>query len=223
MPYYFQRYPRKCAIIAKSRIHEQLSSSRSVIPCNNPSVVDIQDNWTEEESWVKEGTAHYFDQPTDRNNEEHVIQHDCIKSINYIKQTLTQIANTQKVDEKTEFATQIYQHLLSNPTVLLYYPKFSAITYKKIHELETSIRKQEETFASTAILVSLDVFEQDIHAAISPCAFLDKIELKLKDIRSLLLQYEAFLPRTELQKTFTLMKSLLKNLKKNRSEDVSHL
>jgi len=221
--YHFQRYPRKCAIVAKSRIHEQLSPSRSVIPtaipvpnCNNSNKVDIQDDWTEEESWVKEGTAHYFDQPTDM-NEEHEIQHGYIESIDYIKQRLTQLSNTSNVDDKTELVTQIYQHLLMNPLILLYYPKFCNITYKKIHEIETSIRKQEEAFASTAILKSLQVFERDIHSAIHSCALLDRIELKLNDVRSLLLQYEAFLPRTELQKTFDLLKPIIKKI---RSENV---
>ena len=219
--YYFQRHPRKCAIIAKARIHEQLSPTGLVpvsapvpIPvsapapapvCTNPNTQDIQHDWTEDESWVKEENAHYFNQPPSLCNE-----HEFLESAKHIKQKLIQIANTSKVDEKTELATHIYQHLLKNPAILSYYPKFRTITYKKIHELETSIRKQEEAFTSTAILESLQVFDQDIHGAIHPCAILDRIEMKLKDIRSLLIQYEAFLSRTELRKTFNLLKPILK-------------
>lgn len=224
--YHFQRYPRKCAIVAKARIHEQLSPSNSkvntVIPveiCNNPSTVDIEDDWTEEDSWVKEGEAHYYDQPN-ISNKEHANQHDYIESIDYIKQKLVQIAHTPKVDEKSELATQIYQRLLMNQMILIYYPKFRYIAYKKIHDLEKQIRKQEEEFASTSILQTLHIFERDIHTAIKPCAFLDMIEMKIKSIRSLILQYEAFLPRTELQKTFALLKPIINNLKKNRPEDI---
>ena len=220
--YYFQRHPRKCAIVARARIHEQLSPTApapapvsvsapvSSPICNNPNTDDIQNDWTEDESWVKDGEAHYFNQPLSLRNE-----HEFLESAKYIKQKLTQIAHTPKIDEKTELATQIYQYLLENPAILSDCPKFRTITYKKIYELEDTIRKQEEAFASTAILESLQVFDQDIHGAIHPCALLDRIELKLKDIRSLLLQYEAFLSRTELRKTFHLLKPILK---KSRSE-----
>ena len=133
-------------------------------------------------------------------------------ALSYIKKQLIDIKQTPYVELKSLYATNIYQLLLKNPSILVQHPTFCKTAYLKLFELEGTIQHDVNEYHTSGVKEQMQSLSDSLPRAILTSQMQIPIITKMAELKQLLASYETMIARRDFVHTIDSMKALYQTM-----------
>jgi hypothetical protein len=140
-------------------------------------------------------------------------KHNYYGTISIIRNLLDKTKLDFNDENKTLATEKIFEHILANPNVLIYEPKFRNSIINRINDIEKVIAVRKIALKNAKYDEAFNMIKKSINTHISHSEIRDKIDNNLNKITKLINNYNTWVDRQSLIVTMNSLKTLLEELK----------
>ena len=132
-----------------------------------------------------------------------------------IRYLVDECNKAQFEDQRIQIVEKMFHHLIDNPSILIYEPKFRKSVINKLNEIETHIHNRNKLYYSSKYNTMLFTIRNSLRLNVRNSVMREKLYKQLDDINSTLVEYEKWSASESLLKKIDELYSTMECLKKS--------
>ena len=132
-----------------------------------------------------------------------------------IRYLVDECNKAQFEDQRIQIVEKIFDHLINNPTILIYEPKFRISVINKMKEIETHIHSRNKLYYSAKYNSILLAIRNSMRLNVRNSVMREKLYKHFDGINSILAEYEEWSAGESLLKKTSELYNILESIKKS--------